>query len=216
MSFPIKNWFSRLNFGSGKPPVNGGFNRKITYQWSIWQHAMFDYRRGIWGNKSNHLGLCALYWEMSWNHHSQLSRPLGLIEHTYWYKAPLCQNVASHFRSMLGISCFTDPLFFPPWNRHGRVSCLDHVRSACPNVRRLTNMAGYSHENLELKKWGWIGNHLWEFYAQNRVTHQVPKDLPFELPGRFPGLNQRPCFADQVPLVLWYSTVIRSTNFHLR
>ena len=30
---------------AGKYPINGGFNRKITDTWSIFQPAMFDYRR---------------------------------------------------------------------------------------------------------------------------------------------------------------------------
>ena len=30
---------------AGKSPMNDGFMRKITDKWSIFQHAMFDYRR---------------------------------------------------------------------------------------------------------------------------------------------------------------------------
>ena len=31
---------------AGKSPINGGFDRKITHTWSIFQHAMFDDTRG--------------------------------------------------------------------------------------------------------------------------------------------------------------------------
>ena len=35
-----------LNMAGWKiPELNGGFYRKITYKWSIFQQAMFDYRR---------------------------------------------------------------------------------------------------------------------------------------------------------------------------
>lgn len=32
------------SFCSGKSPIHGGFHRRITYKWSILQHAMSDYR----------------------------------------------------------------------------------------------------------------------------------------------------------------------------
>ena len=31
-----------IKHGSGKSPMNGGLIKKITYKWSIFQHAMFD------------------------------------------------------------------------------------------------------------------------------------------------------------------------------
>ena len=34
-----------IKHGNGKSPVNGSFNRQISYKWSIFQPAMFDYRR---------------------------------------------------------------------------------------------------------------------------------------------------------------------------
>ena len=37
--------FSHQTWRAGKSPTNGDFNRKITYKWSIFQHAMFEYRR---------------------------------------------------------------------------------------------------------------------------------------------------------------------------
>ena len=36
---------SVIKHGSGKSPVHGGFDRKIIFGWSIFQHAMFDYRK---------------------------------------------------------------------------------------------------------------------------------------------------------------------------
>ena len=50
--FPRSNCvISRISSGNqkwlaGKSTMNGGFNRKITCKWSIFQHAMFDKRRG--------------------------------------------------------------------------------------------------------------------------------------------------------------------------
>ena len=34
-----------IKHGNGKSPVDKGFNKKITDKWSIFQHAMFDYRK---------------------------------------------------------------------------------------------------------------------------------------------------------------------------
>ena len=39
-----------IEHGSGKSLMNGSFNRKITYRWSIFRHAMFHYRRVILDN----------------------------------------------------------------------------------------------------------------------------------------------------------------------
>ena len=62
---PVLFWEFRDTFWchktwlAGKIPMQGGFDMKVTYKWSIFQHAMFDHWRvdvfGTWTNWRNHL-----------------------------------------------------------------------------------------------------------------------------------------------------------------